>query len=91
MSMETNRRAVLRTAAAGAASLSPLPAASGGNASGAGKDGTSSKKGLAAALPVHVPSTLGKQDIASVELPNRAVTEAGYLTFPAHSKGKDPS
>lgn len=93
MSMETNRRAVLRTPAdaAGAASLPPLSAACGGSASGAGKDGTSSKKGLAAALPAHVPSTVGKPDIASVGLPNRAVAEAGHLTFPAHPKGKNPS
>ncbi|AZQ39248.1 hypothetical protein EJ357_42240 [Streptomyces cyaneochromogenes] len=85
MSMEMNRRAVLRTAAgvAGAASLSPLLAACGGSGSGAGKGGTSSKKGLAAALPAYVPSTVGKPDIASVRFPNGAVTEPGYLTFPA--------
>ncbi|MDF3144582.1 MULTISPECIES: hypothetical protein [unclassified Streptomyces] len=93
MSTETNRRAVLRTAAgaAGAASLSLLPAACGGSDSGAGKDGTSSKKDLAAALPAHVPSMVGRPDTASVGLPNKAVTEAGYLTFPAHPKGKDAS
>ncbi|WP_097257024.1 extracellular solute-binding protein [Streptomyces sp. Ag109_G2-15] len=85
MSLEMNRRAVLRTAAgvAGAASLSPLLAACGGSGSGAGKGGTSSKKGLAAALPAYVPSTVGKPDIASVRFPNGAVTEPGYLTFPA--------
>ncbi|MBA4865310.1 hypothetical protein H1V43_29010 [Streptomyces sp. PSKA54] len=88
-----NRRAVLRTAAgvAGAASVSPLSAACGGSASGAGKGGTSSKKGLAAALPAYVPSTVGKPDIASVRLPNGAVTEPSCLTFPAHPKDKDPS
>ncbi|MFF7791773.1 hypothetical protein [Streptomyces sp. NPDC007991] len=51
----------------------------------------SSKKELTAALPAHGPSTVGNPDIASVGLPNGAVTEPGYLTFPAHPKGKDPS
>ena len=79
-----NRGAVLRTAAgvAGAASLSPLPAACGDSASGTGKGGTGSRKGLAAALPAEGPRTVGKPDVASVRLPNGAVTEPGYLTFP---------
>ncbi len=69
MSTETNRRAVLRTAA----------------------DVAGAKKGLAAALPTEGPRTVGKPDIASVRLPDGAVTAPGYLTFPAHLKGKDPS
>ncbi len=52
---------------------------------------TGSRKGPAAALPAHVRSTVGKPDIASVGLPNRAVSEAGYPTSPAHPKGKDLS
>ncbi len=51
----------------------------------------SRRKDLTAALPAHGPSTVGKTDIASVRLPSGAVTEPGYLTFPAHSKDKDPS
>lgn len=80
-----NRRTALRTAAgvAGAAALPPLLAACGGGASDSGKGGTSSKKGLAAALPAYIPSTVAQPDIASVRLSNGAVTEPGYLTFPA--------
>ncbi|MGW1951491.1 hypothetical protein ACWCPI_01805 [Streptomyces sp. NPDC001920] len=51
----------------------------------------SSKKDLTAALPAHGPSTVGDPDIAPVGLPNATVTEPGYLTFPAHPNGKDPS
>ncbi|GHE54716.1 hypothetical protein GCM10017771_77090 [Streptomyces capitiformicae] len=62
-----------------------------GSASGTGKGGTGSKKGLAAALPVEGPRTVGKPDVASARLPNGAVTEPGYLTLPTHLKGKYPS
>lgn len=42
-------------------------------------------------LPAEGPRTVGKPDIASVRLPDGAVTEPGYLTFPTHLKGKAPS
>ncbi|MEY9841148.1 ABC transporter substrate-binding protein [Streptacidiphilus sp. EB103A] len=81
-----SRRTLLRNTAFGvsAAALgTPLLSACGGGASGSGKGGTSSKKGLAAALPDYVPSTVGTADIPSVVFPNGSVTEPGYLAYPS--------
>ena len=78
-----NRRSVLRTAigVAGAAAMVPLLSACGGG--GKVKTGGNTKVGLASALPTYVPNTSVKADIPSVTFPNGAVTDPGFLAYPA--------
>src|SRR4051812_42742449 len=84
MSIPMNRRTFVNgaVAVAGAAALSPLLAACGDGA--ASKGGTSSKKGLAAALPDYRPSHAVTPDIPSVTGAAGAFTDPGFLTYPAH-------
>ncbi|WP_037568877.1 ABC transporter substrate-binding protein [Phaeacidiphilus oryzae] len=80
-----SRRGFLRASALGVgltALTTPLLAACG---DGGGAGGGVSTSGLAAVLPDHVPLTGGvKPDIPSVTGANGAVTEPGYLNYPAH-------
>jgi putative aldouronate transport system substrate-binding protein len=79
----TRRGFVTATAgAAGAIALSPLLAAC-GNGSSAAKGSTNTKTGLAAALPTYKPSSAVTPDIPIVSGTGGAVTDAGYLTYPA--------
>ncbi|MEV4604736.1 hypothetical protein AB0K15_46225 [Amycolatopsis sp. NPDC049253] len=79
-----SRRGFLRASAFGlgaAVFASPLLAACG---DGGGSAGGVSRSGLAAVLPDHVPLTGGvKPDIPSVTGANGAMTEPGYLSYPA--------
>ncbi len=80
-----NRRSLLSSAAAvaGAAVAAPLLSACGGGSSAAGKGGTSSKTGLAAALPTYVASNSVSADIPSVNGAVGTQTDPGFLTYPA--------
>ncbi|MEU9064591.1 Tat pathway signal sequence domain protein [Streptomyces sp. NPDC048430] len=81
-----NRRTFVNGAAvvAGAAALSPLLTACGGSDTTGGKGGTSSKKGLKAALPTYVAGSAAKPDIPSANGVVGTVTAPGYLTYPAN-------
>ncbi|UWE07642.1 ABC transporter substrate-binding protein [Actinacidiphila bryophytorum] len=88
MSIELNRRSFVNgaVAVAGAAAMSPLIAAcggGGGNSETRRKGGTNSKKGAAAALPAYVPSTAVQADIPSTSGANSALTDPGFLKYPA--------
>lgn len=88
MSIELNRRSLVNgaVAVAGATALSPLLAACGGGGSGSStrrKGGTNTKKGAAAALPAYVPSTAVQADIPSTTGAAGAVTDPGFLKYPA--------
>ncbi|MEQ4724432.1 hypothetical protein [Nonomuraea sp. B19D2] len=75
-----NRRGFL-----GAAAMTPLLVACSSNTPrSAQKVGTNSKAGLKAALPAHVPSTAVKPDIASVAGSGGAMTDPGFLSYPAN-------
>jgi putative aldouronate transport system substrate-binding protein len=84
MSIPMNRRTFVNgaVAVAGAAALSPLLSACGDGA--ASKGGTSSKKGLAAALPDYRPSHAVTPDIPSATGAAGAFTDPGFLNYPAH-------
>lgn len=89
MSIELNRRSFVNgaVAVAGTAALSPLLAACGGggkNSETKRKGGTNTKKGAAAALPAYVPSTAVQADIPSVTGAAGAVTDPGFLKYPAN-------
>ncbi|MET8212433.1 Tat pathway signal sequence domain protein [Streptomyces sp. NPDC005373] len=86
MSTEIDRRTFVSGAAAvaGAAALSPLLTACGGSDTTGSKGGTSSKKGLKAALPAHVAGTAVKPDIPSVKGAVGTVTAPGYLNYPTN-------
>ncbi|MBS2965102.1 hypothetical protein KGA66_18740 [Actinocrinis puniceicyclus] len=80
----TRRGFVTATAgAAGALAMSPLLAAC-GNGSSAAKGSTNTKTGLAAALPTYKPNSAANPDIPIVQGSGGAVTDAGYLTYPAN-------
>jgi len=80
----TRRGFVTATAgAAGALAFSPLLAACGSGASNA-KGTTNTKTGLAAALPTYKPNSATSPDIPVVPGSGGAVTDAGYLTYPAN-------
>jgi ABC-type glycerol-3-phosphate transport system substrate-binding protein len=88
MSIELNRRSFVNgaVAVAGTAALSPLLAACGGggkNSETKRKGGTNTKKGAAAALPAYVPSNAVQADIPSVTGAAGAVTDPGFLKYPA--------
>ena len=78
-----NRRSVLRTAigVAGAAAMAPLLSACG--AGSAAKAGANTKAGLASALPDYVPSSAVTADIPSVVGANSALSDPGFLSWPA--------
>jgi putative aldouronate transport system substrate-binding protein len=79
----TRRGFVTATAgAAGALAFSPLLAACGSAASTA-KGSTNTKTGLAAALPTYKANSAVTPDIPIVSGSGGAVTDAGYLTYPA--------
>jgi putative aldouronate transport system substrate-binding protein len=79
----TRRGFVTATAgAAGALAFSPLLAAC-GNGSNTAKGSTNTKTGLAAILPSYKASNAVTPDIPIVAGANGAVTDAGYLTYPA--------
>ncbi|MFC1421064.1 ABC transporter substrate-binding protein [Streptacidiphilus cavernicola] len=84
MSIEMNRRSVLRTAVgvAGAASMAPLLSACGSGS--AVKSGANTKKGVTSAVPAYTANTSVKPDIPSVSFANGAVTDPGFLTYPAN-------
>ncbi|QMU69815.1 hypothetical protein [Streptacidiphilus sp. P02-A3a] len=84
MSIEMNRRSVLRTAigVSGAAAMAPLLSACG--TGGSVKAGGNTKAGLAATLPTHVPNTSIKADIPTVSFANGASTDPGFLSYPAN-------
>ena len=79
-----NRRSVLRTAigVAGAAAVTPLLSACGTGS--AAKAGANTKQGLASALPDYVPSSAVTADIPSVAGANSALSDPGFLTWPAN-------
>ena len=80
----TRRGFVTATAgAAGALAISPLLAAC-GNGSANAKGGTNSKTGLAGALPTYKPNSAVTPDIPVVQGSGGAVSDAGYLTYPAN-------
>jgi len=84
MSIEMNRRTFVNgaVAVAGAAAMSPLLAACGSGNSGHRTGGTNTKKGMAAALPDHVPSNAVQADIPSTAGTGSAVTDPGFLKYP---------
>jgi putative aldouronate transport system substrate-binding protein len=80
----TRRGFVTATAgAAGALAISPLLAAC-GNGSSTAKGSTNTKTGLAAAQPTYKPNSAVTPDIPLVQGSGGAVTDAGYLTYPAN-------
>jgi putative aldouronate transport system substrate-binding protein len=83
MGIELNRRTFVRAAAAiaGAAAMTPLVSACGG--SSAQSTGTSTKSGLKASLPAYVPSVSVRPDFPSVAGGPDAMTDPGFLTYPA--------
>ncbi|MEY9965898.1 ABC-type glycerol-3-phosphate transport system substrate-binding protein [Streptacidiphilus sp. MAP12-16] len=83
-SIEMNRRSVLRTAigVAGVAAMGPLLSACGNGS--AGKSGANTKSGLAAALPTYVASNAVTPDIPSVTGGGGALTDPGFLKYPAN-------
>jgi putative aldouronate transport system substrate-binding protein len=83
MGIELNRRSFVRTAAAiaGVAAMTPLLSACGD--SSAQSTGASTKSGLKAALPNYVASTSARPDFPSVAGGPDAMTDPGYLTYPA--------
>ncbi|WUH92725.1 Tat pathway signal sequence domain protein [Streptomyces sp. NBC_00433] len=88
MSIELNRRSFVSgaVAVAGAAAVSPLLSAcggGGGNSETRRKGGTNSKKGAAAALPTYVANTAVQADIPSATGSGSAVTDPGFLKYPA--------
>ncbi|MEU2735190.1 Tat pathway signal sequence domain protein [Streptomyces sp. NPDC007095] len=84
MTHELNRRSFVNGAIAvtGAAALSPLLAAC-GDGGGKSRGGTNSKKGIAAAVPAHIPSTAVQPDIPSVKGAADAVADPGFLNYPS--------
>ncbi|MER5180958.1 extracellular solute-binding protein [Streptomyces sp. NPDC002896] len=84
MSRELNRRSFVSgaMAVAGAAAMSPLLTACGDGGSKS-RGGTNSKKGMAAAVPDHIPSTAVRPDIPSVAGAAGAVADPGFLKYPA--------
>jgi putative aldouronate transport system substrate-binding protein len=84
MGIELNRRSFVRTAAviAGAAAMTPLVSACGGGS--AQSTGTSTRSGLKAVLPAYVPSTSARPDFPSVAGGPDAMTDPGFLTYPAN-------
>lgn len=80
-----SRRALLRSAAtlAGAAAASPLLAAC-GSSSGSKGPGTTGKDTVAKVVPDYIPNTSVKPDIPSVIGPNGAVSDPGFLAYPAN-------
>ncbi|MFI1095382.1 ABC transporter substrate-binding protein [Streptomyces sp. NPDC020917] len=84
MSSELNRRTFVTGAAAvaGTAALAPLLAACGGGGSKS-HGGTNSKSGSAAALPAYMPSSAVHPDIASTSGAHDALTDPGFLKYPA--------
>lgn len=85
MSIEMNRRSFVQSAVAvaGAAAMSPLLTACGGGGGSRAKGGTNTKKGSAAALPDYVASAAVQPDIASAHGSAGAVTDPGFLKYPA--------
>ncbi|MFC1409577.1 Tat pathway signal sequence domain protein [Streptacidiphilus sp. N1-12] len=83
MTIEMNRRSVLRTAigVAGAVAAAPLLSACGSG--GASKAGANTKQGIAAALPSYLPSSAVAADIPSVTGAHGATTDPGFLKYPA--------
>lgn len=84
MGIELNRRNFLNAAvsAAGLVALGPLLSACGGGP--AQRAGVNSESGLKAVLPAYVPNTSIKPDIASVAGGPDAMTNPGFLNYPAN-------
>jgi putative aldouronate transport system substrate-binding protein len=83
MSVEFDRRTFIRsaTAVAGAAAMAPLLSACGGGSKN--KTGANSKSGMRSALPAYLASSAVKPDIPSVSGHAGAMTDPGFLTYPA--------
>jgi putative aldouronate transport system substrate-binding protein len=83
MGTELNRRKFMTAAAsiAGVAAMAPLLSACGGSSSQNTVANTES--GLKAALPGYVPSTVIRPDFPSVAGGPDAMTDPGFLTYPA--------
>ncbi|RAS66974.1 carbohydrate ABC transporter substrate-binding protein (CUT1 family) [Lentzea atacamensis] len=84
MGNELNRRSFLNAAvsAAGLVAMGPLLSACGGG--GAQRAGVNSEAGLKAALPAYVPNTSIQPDIPSVAGGPDALTNPGFLKYPAN-------
>jgi putative aldouronate transport system substrate-binding protein len=83
MGIELNRRSFMTAAVsiAGAAAMAPLLSACTGSSTSTA--GANTASGLRAALPAYAPRTAIKPDILSVAGGPDAMTDPGFLTYPA--------
>jgi putative aldouronate transport system substrate-binding protein len=83
MGIELNRRSFMTAAVsiAGAAAVAPLLSACGGGS--AATTGANTASGLKAALPAYAPRTAIRPDIPSVVGSPGAMTDPGFLSYPA--------